>query len=282
MNRYPIDKLSEGRDARGLDGLTVDRNAEVPIGVQLAWVLRARIRAGELLAGERLPGLRELAEAAGVNVNTARAVYQRLEQEGLIDSQQGSGTFVAVGCRHPSAAGEIAADAAREARVAGIDPREVGAALYVVGEPTAEPEDRAAQRRLMLRTQIAALERTLSEMEASHPGVAPTPIRSGAGPGPTILGAEQLERVRTQLVRRLVEVQAAIDAHVLDVADERRATASHAGARSRVRPKPATRPGKPAKPNKPVKPSKRDKPSGAAASKQAPRPGPTRPAPGVA
>ena len=44
--------------------------------------------------GDRLPGLRDVAEATGVNVNTVRTVYQRLEREGLIDSQQGSGTFV--------------------------------------------------------------------------------------------------------------------------------------------------------------------------------------------
>ena len=44
--------------------LAVDRDAEVPIGVQLAWALRARIRDGRFEPGQRLPGLRELAEAS--------------------------------------------------------------------------------------------------------------------------------------------------------------------------------------------------------------------------
>ena len=45
-----------------LDGLAIDRDAEVPIGVQLAWALRSRIAEGALKPGQRLPGLRDLAE----------------------------------------------------------------------------------------------------------------------------------------------------------------------------------------------------------------------------
>ena len=41
-----------------------------------------------------------------------RAVYQRLEGQGLIDSLQGSGTFVASTPRRPTAANKIAAQAA--------------------------------------------------------------------------------------------------------------------------------------------------------------------------
>jgi len=75
--------------------LAVDRDADVPLGAQLAGRIRAAVGAGRLGAGDRLPSVRELAEAAGVNVNTARAVYARLESEGLVRSEQGRGTFVA-------------------------------------------------------------------------------------------------------------------------------------------------------------------------------------------
>src|SRR4051794_5150444 len=77
--------------------LALDRNAEVPVGVQLAWVLRAKIASGGLGSGDRLPGVRELAAKVGVNANTVRAVYARLEEEGLIEAQHGRGTFVAEG-----------------------------------------------------------------------------------------------------------------------------------------------------------------------------------------
>jgi GntR family transcriptional regulator len=75
--------------------LAVDRHADVPLGAQLAAGIRAALRDGALAPGDRLPSVRELAETAAVNVNTARAVYARLESEGVVRSEQGRGTFVA-------------------------------------------------------------------------------------------------------------------------------------------------------------------------------------------
>jgi GntR family transcriptional regulator len=77
--------------------LTVDRSGGVPLGAQLAARIREAVQQGALGTGDRLPSVRELAEAAGVNVNTARAVYTRLESEGLVRSEHGRGTFVAAG-----------------------------------------------------------------------------------------------------------------------------------------------------------------------------------------
>src|SRR5665213_1308702 len=99
--------------------VAIDRDAEVPIGVQLAWALRTRIRDGRFKPSQRLPGLRDLAEAIGVNVNTVRAVYQRLEHEGLIDSQQGSGTFVASTPHKPPAPPRDGSDAPERRRAGG-------------------------------------------------------------------------------------------------------------------------------------------------------------------
>jgi len=225
----------------GLD-IAVDRAAEIPIGVQLAWALRTRIRDGQFKPRQRLPGLREVAEATGVNVNTVRAVYQRLEQEGLIDSQQGSGTFVAAAPPHASAVASIAADAAREAHETGVDPRDVAAALYVSPERGRRTrrgaQDAAAERRRLLREQIAVLERTLGELEAKHPGVAPAAAPARQGIGPTLLSVEELEQVRTLLVRRLSVVQTAIDA----LGSEQRAGQSKRTAKGKRQATPARKP----------------------------------------
>jgi DNA-binding transcriptional regulator YhcF (GntR family) len=210
------EKPPPAAQAPSFAGLAVDRDADVPIGVQLAWALRTRIGDGDFAPGQRLPGMRDLAEAIGVNLNTVRAVYQRLEQEGLIESQQGSGTFVAPSSPQGSAAGTIAATAARTARETGVDPREVAAALYVApegaggdGEEDGEPSARKQRRRL--REQIAAFESALGQIEAANPGVAPSASAMGLGTGPALLGTEELEHVRTMLVRRLALVLATID-----------------------------------------------------------------------
>lgn len=78
------------------DGLSspVDRDSDLPLGAQLAQRLRAAVADGGLAPGERAPSIRRLAEAVGVNPNTVRAVYQRLEDEGVLRSEQGRGTFV--------------------------------------------------------------------------------------------------------------------------------------------------------------------------------------------
>jgi GntR family transcriptional regulator len=221
--------------------VAIDRDAEVPIGVQLAWALRTRIGDGEYSAGQRLPGLREMAEAIGVNLNTVRTVYQRLEHEGLIESRQGSGTFVAPTQAAGAAVGSIAATAARSARETGADPRAVAAALYVAPQPPAPSRAQAAElseagRRRALREQIATLERTVVELEAENPGVAPAAASSRRGFGPALLTAEELEQVRTVLIRRLIVVQTALD----ERAEHQRAAAADAKRRaSRPEPTPA-------------------------------------------
>jgi DNA-binding transcriptional regulator YhcF (GntR family) len=266
--------------------VAIDRDAEVPIGVQLAWALRTRIRDGRFKPNQRLPGLRDLAEAIGVNVNTVRAVYQRLEHEGLIDSQQGSGTFVASTLRRPSAVGTIAADAAREAHATGVDPREVAAALYVASESSSQPVDEPAERRRLLRSQIAGLERTLGELEAGHPGLMPVPSKRRRGAGPTLPGVAELEEVRTELVRRLVILQAAIDAQA--PGDGIAGMGERADARERKRVAGGKR--APAGDHKPIDRSKAptrvttsgktNSPTTAAKPKRTPRPrSGTRPAP---
>jgi DNA-binding transcriptional regulator YhcF (GntR family) len=242
--RY-IQSVHDGPQAVPSLGLeiSVDRDGEIPIGTQLAWALRARIRDGTFKPEQRLPGLRELAQATGVNVNTVRAVYQRLENEGLIEGQQGTGTFVAPLPQRPSAVGTIAANAAREAEETGVDPRDVAAALYISHPSSASPASEGVGRRRRLRQQIASLERTLAELEAKYPGLVPPSTTKRRG-GPALLGAAELEDVRTLLVRRLATVQEAIDElqRVENAGEEegQPVPVPKSSARARPRTRPAT------------------------------------------
>jgi 2-aminoadipate transaminase len=68
--------------------------SEVPLYRQLYRQFAAKIRAGELPRGERLPATRELAGLLGLNRTTVSAAYEMLEAEGLIAGQVGRGSFV--------------------------------------------------------------------------------------------------------------------------------------------------------------------------------------------
>ncbi len=48
----------------------------------------------ELLSGERVPSIRDVAMALGVNTNTVQRAYQEMERRELIFSQRGTGYFV--------------------------------------------------------------------------------------------------------------------------------------------------------------------------------------------
>jgi DNA-binding transcriptional regulator YhcF (GntR family) len=192
-------------------GIAIDRDADVPIGVQIGWVIRARIGDGTLRPGQRLPGLRDLANATAVNINTVRAVYQRLEHDGLVKSRHGSGTFVTSAEDGSATAGTIAASAAREAHESGIDPRAVAAALYVA-PASASPDDHDAARRRALRTQIRVLTLAIDEIEARRPRVPAEAKPARAGAGPRLLGVAELEQVRDDLLRQIAALQQDIGA----------------------------------------------------------------------
>ena len=208
--------------------IQLDRASELPLGVQLAWHLRAAIAAGELSEGDRLPSVREMAGATGVNANTVRAVYARLEAEGVVATEHGRGTFVTGETSGETALAKIAQRAAEEAREAGLDPRAVAAALFVSREPDTE-----AVRRRALRAQIAELEDRLADARhqrrlaahADDPLAAPprTPPRG------RLLTATELERVRDELAERLALLD---DAARVAATDDAPAAAQHSTAPS--------------------------------------------------
>jgi GntR family transcriptional regulator len=72
----------------------LEREAPVPLYHQLELQLRAAIEAGRYRSGERLPTEGELQRAYGVSRVTVRTALRRLEEDGLISTQRGRGTFV--------------------------------------------------------------------------------------------------------------------------------------------------------------------------------------------
>lgn len=67
---------------------------KIPLSDQVQEEMRRLIQAGSLLPGDQLPTVRELAAQLKVNFNTIARAYRTLDQDGLISTQQGRGTFV--------------------------------------------------------------------------------------------------------------------------------------------------------------------------------------------
>lgn len=71
--------------------------ARLPLYLQIKELLLRELGAGKWLRGERLPTEAELANQLGVAVGTLRKALAQLEQDGVLERRQGSGTYVAEG-----------------------------------------------------------------------------------------------------------------------------------------------------------------------------------------
>jgi GntR family transcriptional regulator len=184
----------------------VDRASGVPLGTQLVDQIRASVADGRLSDGDRLPSVRELAETARVNVNTVRAVYARLEAEGVVRREHGRGTFVA--------------------------------------GPGGLPQERALSRQ-ELRDQITALEATLARLPPAPlpaDGERRRPTAAALLSTDELLDVrnrllERMERLDTERTALLESLEQLGLAGAMEPADtsaaSRRATPSLAGARIR-------------------------------------------------
>ena len=72
----------------------IDPKSGVPFYRQIIEQTKFAIASGEISPGDRLPTVRQLAVDLSINPNTVIRAYRELEIEGVLDTQQGSGTFV--------------------------------------------------------------------------------------------------------------------------------------------------------------------------------------------
>lgn len=72
----------------------IDRDSRMPPYQQVAWVLIERVRRGEYQPGDRLPGLHDLVEAAGIARLTARKALRFVAERGYAELSPGMGYYV--------------------------------------------------------------------------------------------------------------------------------------------------------------------------------------------
>jgi GntR family transcriptional regulator len=68
-----------------------NKNIFIQIG---EWIMDQIIQ-GKLIAGERVPSVRELAEEMVVNRNTVNKTFTNLQDQGILENRRGMGYFVA-------------------------------------------------------------------------------------------------------------------------------------------------------------------------------------------
>jgi GntR family transcriptional regulator len=73
---------------------TLDYSSGVPIYRQIIDQIRFGIVSGQLKLGEQLPTVRALAVDLKVNLNTIAKAYKELEIKDVLETQQGTGTFI--------------------------------------------------------------------------------------------------------------------------------------------------------------------------------------------
>lgn len=72
----------------------LDPRSGVPFYRQIIDQIRFGIAAGHFKVGEQLPTVRALAVQLKVNLNTVNKAYRELEIQNILETQQGTGTFI--------------------------------------------------------------------------------------------------------------------------------------------------------------------------------------------
>ena len=73
----------------------LDLHSGVPVYRQIIDQVRTGVSSSSLKAGDQLPTVRQLAVDLEINPNTVMRAYRELELSGLIETHQGTGTFIA-------------------------------------------------------------------------------------------------------------------------------------------------------------------------------------------
>jgi len=118
----------------------LDMHSGVPVYRQVVDQVRGAVAAGSLAAGDQLPTVRQLAVDLEINPNTVVRAYRELEYDGLLETHQGTGTFIS-GQKFRRHAGErqrqleqIASDTIARAGAAGFNIRELIDQLRLAAE----------------------------------------------------------------------------------------------------------------------------------------------------
>src|SRR3954449_4088795 len=85
--------MSNGQPTRNF-AFRLEMQSGVPVYRQIIDQVLGGIAAGTLVAGDQLPTVRQVAVDLSINPNTVVRAYRELEIRGVLETQQGTGTFI--------------------------------------------------------------------------------------------------------------------------------------------------------------------------------------------
>jgi GntR family transcriptional regulator len=104
----------------------LDLHSGVPVYRQIIDQVRGGLASGALAAGDQLPTVRQLAVDLAINPNTVVRAYRELDLGGLLETHQGTGTFISAqelpgaNAERERQLNQIVADAVSRAGAAGF------------------------------------------------------------------------------------------------------------------------------------------------------------------
>ena len=86
-------RISDSKSGQAFE-LKLDLHSGVPVYRQIIDQVLGGISAGALKPGDQLPTVRQLAVDLSINPNTVVRAYRELEIREILNTQQGTGTFI--------------------------------------------------------------------------------------------------------------------------------------------------------------------------------------------
>src|SRR5215467_1769861 len=108
----------------------LDLRSGIPVYRQIIDQVHAARSAGSVRPGDRLPTVRQLAVDLSINPNTVVRAYRELELSGLLETHQGTGTFISA----QKVQGGEAERARQLAQIVGDCAARAGAAGFTVAD----------------------------------------------------------------------------------------------------------------------------------------------------
>ena len=118
----------------------LDLHTGVPVYRQIVDQVRGAVASGALGPGDQLPTVRQLAVDLEVNPNTVVRAYRELEYDGLLETHQGTGTFISdqkmprAGDERQRQLSQIVSDAIARAGAAGFTVRDLLEQLRIAAD----------------------------------------------------------------------------------------------------------------------------------------------------